>query len=191
MFGFMSSKKLTIQKTGDPNYLPVAHTCFNLLDLPEYATKEKLKYKLLQAIQGTQGFGLVWNLYIYYLKFMTKICLWHKQYLRKNKITFLYQSLFLASLLCSLSFGFLHFLQLFLLLPAKILIFLCFLFFAKISTSFTNSPCEWKNRNCQPLNLEEYKLKLTFRSTTARLRTHHSYNLSISQNFLQRRSCPL
>ena len=59
MFGFMSSKKLTIQKTGDPNYLPVAHTCFNLLDLPEYATKEKLKYKLLQAIQGTQGFGLV------------------------------------------------------------------------------------------------------------------------------------
>ena len=41
MFGFMSSKKLTIQKTGDPNYLPVAHTCFILLDLPEYATKEK------------------------------------------------------------------------------------------------------------------------------------------------------
>ena len=59
MFGFMSSKKLTIQKTGDTNYLPVAHTCFNLLDLPEYATKEKLKFKLLQAIEGTQGFGLV------------------------------------------------------------------------------------------------------------------------------------
>ena len=55
----MTAKKMTIQKTGDPNYLPVAHTCFNLLDLPEYATKEKLKYKLLQAIHGTQGFGLV------------------------------------------------------------------------------------------------------------------------------------
>ena len=55
----MAEKRLTIQKTGDTNYLPVAHTCFNLLDLPEYATKEKLKYKLLQAIQGTQGFGLV------------------------------------------------------------------------------------------------------------------------------------
>ena len=65
MFGFMSSKKLTIQKTGDTNYLPVAHTCFNLLDLPEYATKEKLKFKLLQAIEGTQGFGLVWNTKIY------------------------------------------------------------------------------------------------------------------------------
>ncbi len=55
----MSSKKLIIQKTGDTSYLPVAHTCFNLLDLPEYGTKEKLKYKLLQAIHGTQGFGLV------------------------------------------------------------------------------------------------------------------------------------
>lgn len=55
----MTAKRMTIQKTYDANYLPVAHTCFNLLDLPEYATKEKLKYKLLQAIHGTQGFGLV------------------------------------------------------------------------------------------------------------------------------------
>ncbi len=55
----MTAKKLTIQKTGDSGYLPVAHTCFNLLDLPEYSTKERLRYKLLQAIHGTQGFGLV------------------------------------------------------------------------------------------------------------------------------------
>ena len=55
----MSSVKITIQKTADTSFLPVAHTCFNLLDLPEYGTKEKLRFKLLQAIQCTKGFGLV------------------------------------------------------------------------------------------------------------------------------------
>ena len=55
----MSSVKIIIQRTQDTNYLPVAHTCFNLLDLPQYGTKEKLRYKLLQAIQCTKGFGLV------------------------------------------------------------------------------------------------------------------------------------
>jgi E3 ubiquitin-protein ligase HERC4 len=51
--------QIVIQPTADDKYLPVAHTCFNLLDLPRYSTKEKLKYKLLQAIQQTQGFSLV------------------------------------------------------------------------------------------------------------------------------------
>ena len=55
----MSSVKMIIQRTNDTNFLPVAHTCFNLLDLPQYGTKEKLKFKLLQAIQCTKGFGLV------------------------------------------------------------------------------------------------------------------------------------
>jgi len=55
----MSSVKITIQMTKDTSFLPVAHTCFNLLDLPDYGTKEKLKYKLLQAIECTKGFGLV------------------------------------------------------------------------------------------------------------------------------------
>merc|ERR1712025_255100 len=55
----MSSVKISIQRTPDSNYLPVAHTCFNLLDLPEYSTKAKLKYKLMQAIQQCEGFGLV------------------------------------------------------------------------------------------------------------------------------------
>lgn len=54
----IASLKVIIQKTGDESYLPVAHTCFNVLDLPAYATKERLKYKLLKAIQHTQGFGL-------------------------------------------------------------------------------------------------------------------------------------
>eukprot|EP00092_Neocalanus_flemingeri_P033110 GFUD01036005.1.p1 GENE.GFUD01036005.1~~GFUD01036005.1.p1 ORF type:complete len:1046 (+),score=311.60 GFUD01036005.1:157-3294(+) len=55
----MTSLKIAIQMTKDTNFLPVAHTCFNLLDLPDYGTKEKLRYKLLQAIQCTKGFGLV------------------------------------------------------------------------------------------------------------------------------------
>ncbi|CAG7668726.1 unnamed protein product [Allacma fusca] len=55
----MRAVKITIQPTQDERYLPVAHTCFNLLDLPQYQTKERLKYKLLQAIQQNQGFSLV------------------------------------------------------------------------------------------------------------------------------------
>ncbi|KAL9905493.1 probable E3 ubiquitin-protein ligase HERC4 isoform X2 [Glossina fuscipes] len=55
----MKAIKILIQPTPDDKFLPVAHTCFNLLDLPRYKTKERLKYKLLQAIQQTQGFSLV------------------------------------------------------------------------------------------------------------------------------------
>ena len=43
----------------DDNHLPVTHTCFNVLDLPEeYSSEEKLKEKLLQAIEHTEGFAL-------------------------------------------------------------------------------------------------------------------------------------
>lgn len=55
----MKSVKLIIQPTGGgEDFLPVAHTCFNLLDLPRYSTKEKFREKLLLAIEHTQGFGL-------------------------------------------------------------------------------------------------------------------------------------
>ena len=39
--------------------LPTAHTCFNVLMLSEYPTKEKLKERLLTAIQNAEGFGLM------------------------------------------------------------------------------------------------------------------------------------
>ncbi|XP_044727132.1 probable E3 ubiquitin-protein ligase HERC4 isoform X2 [Chrysoperla carnea] len=55
----MKAIKIVIQPTADDRFLPVAHTCFNLLDLPRYQTKERLRYKLLQAIQQTEGFSLV------------------------------------------------------------------------------------------------------------------------------------
>jgi len=49
-----------IQSTGGgSDYLPVAHTCFNLLDLPQYMDKVILREKLLQAMEETEGFGLV------------------------------------------------------------------------------------------------------------------------------------
>ncbi|XP_068736455.1 probable E3 ubiquitin-protein ligase HERC4 isoform X1 [Montipora capricornis] len=57
----MKSMKIIIQpvaggKLGD--HLPVAHTCFNLLDLPRYPTKKMLKNKLSQAVEYSTGFGL-------------------------------------------------------------------------------------------------------------------------------------
>ncbi|CAL9688182.1 unnamed protein product [Knipowitschia caucasica] len=55
----MKSLKLVIQPTGGgEHYLPVAHTCFNLLDLPKYTSLELLRLKLLQAIDHNQGFNL-------------------------------------------------------------------------------------------------------------------------------------
>ncbi|XP_009892293.1 PREDICTED: probable E3 ubiquitin-protein ligase HERC4 isoform X1 [Charadrius vociferus] len=56
----MKCLKLVIQPTGGgESYLPVAHTCFNLLDLPKYTDKETLKSKLIQAIDHYEGFSLV------------------------------------------------------------------------------------------------------------------------------------
>ncbi|XP_041971239.1 probable E3 ubiquitin-protein ligase HERC4 isoform X2 [Aricia agestis] len=55
----MGDIKIRIQPVADERFFPVAHTCFNLLDLPRYRTKERLKYHLLQAIQQNMGFSLV------------------------------------------------------------------------------------------------------------------------------------
>lgn len=58
----MKSLKLTIQPTGGgDDFLPVAHTCFNLLDLPKYTRKSSLRDKLIQAIDHYEGFNLVWR----------------------------------------------------------------------------------------------------------------------------------
>ncbi|CAC5368389.1 HERC4 [Mytilus coruscus] len=56
----METIKVIIQPTqGGESYLPVAHTCFNILDLPTYEDKQTLKDKLILAIEHTQGFGIV------------------------------------------------------------------------------------------------------------------------------------
>lgn len=56
----MSNIKMIIQPTcGGEDFLPVAHTCFNLLDLPKYSSRQALHDKLLLAVQHTEGFGIV------------------------------------------------------------------------------------------------------------------------------------
>jgi len=51
---------LKIQRNGSEpcDRLPTAHTCFNLLLLPEYESLEKLQRLLLTAIENAEGFGL-------------------------------------------------------------------------------------------------------------------------------------
>lgn len=52
--------KLIIARNGpDSDRLPTAHTCFNVLLLPEYETKEKLNDRLLKAINYAKGFGML------------------------------------------------------------------------------------------------------------------------------------
>uniref|UniRef100_A0A8C6TRC0 HECT and RLD domain containing E3 ubiquitin protein ligase 3 n=1 Tax=Neogobius melanostomus TaxID=47308 RepID=A0A8C6TRC0_9GOBI len=56
----MESLKIVIQSTtAEEHYLPVAHTCYNLLDMPRYQTKDILKQRLTQAVEQYEGFSLV------------------------------------------------------------------------------------------------------------------------------------
>ncbi|GAB6033283.1 Putative E3 ubiquitin-protein ligase HTD2 [Chamberlinius hualienensis] len=58
--GGLSKLKLIIARHGpDSNRLPTAHTCFNVLLLPEYSGKEKLRERLLKAITYSKGFGML------------------------------------------------------------------------------------------------------------------------------------
>ncbi|XP_018332233.1 ubiquitin-protein ligase E3A [Agrilus planipennis] len=58
--GGLSKLKLVIARNGtDSDRLPTAHTCFNVLLLPEYDTKEKLKDRLIKAINYSKGFGML------------------------------------------------------------------------------------------------------------------------------------
>ncbi|XP_017772086.1 PREDICTED: ubiquitin-protein ligase E3A isoform X2 [Nicrophorus vespilloides] len=58
--GGLSKLKMVIARNGpDSDRLPTAHTCFNVLLLPEYLTKEKLKDRLIKAINYSKGFGML------------------------------------------------------------------------------------------------------------------------------------
>jgi hypothetical protein len=43
----------------DSDQLPTSHTCFNVLMLPEYSSKEKLQRLLEIALRNSQGFGMI------------------------------------------------------------------------------------------------------------------------------------
>ena len=50
-----------IQNSGsEPDRLPTASTCMNLLKLPEFKSDETLRTKLLYAIEAGAGFELSW-----------------------------------------------------------------------------------------------------------------------------------
>ena len=56
----LGSMEFYISKHGeDSEKLPCSHTCFNHLLLPAYKTREKLKDRLLLAINNCEGFGLI------------------------------------------------------------------------------------------------------------------------------------
>ena len=57
--GGLKNIGLKVQRMGpDSESLPTAHTCFNILLLPEYSSKEKLENRLRKAIVECEGFGL-------------------------------------------------------------------------------------------------------------------------------------
>lgn len=58
--GGLSNLKLIIARHGpDSDRLPTSHTCYNVLLLPEYDSKEKLKDRLYKAISFSKGFGML------------------------------------------------------------------------------------------------------------------------------------
>lgn len=58
--GGLARLKLIISRNGpDTDRLPTAHTCFNAFLLPDYSSIDKLKEKLLIAINNAEGFGLL------------------------------------------------------------------------------------------------------------------------------------
>lgn len=58
--GGLSRLKLVIARNGpDCERLPTSHTCFNVLLLPEYDSRDKLEERLLKAINYSKGFGML------------------------------------------------------------------------------------------------------------------------------------
>lgn len=56
--GNQGPKRFTIEKWGDPEALPRAHTCFNRLDLPSYTSFSQLYRKLLLAVEESSCYGI-------------------------------------------------------------------------------------------------------------------------------------
>eukprot|EP00121_Abeoforma_whisleri_P015028 Awhi_evm1s13855 len=58
LYGTNGPQLFTIQKITDYTLLPVSHTCFNRLDLPEYAQYATLHSKLKIAMMNSAGFDI-------------------------------------------------------------------------------------------------------------------------------------
>nr|XP_002128407.2 ubiquitin-protein ligase E3A-like [Ciona intestinalis] len=58
--GGLSKLKMILARNGpDSDRLPTAHTCFNVILLPDYKNKIKLRERLLKAIKYSKGFGML------------------------------------------------------------------------------------------------------------------------------------
>lgn len=56
--GGLGDLPFTVQREGpDSENVPSSHTCFNTLLIPEYPTRDKLKAKILVALEHSHGFG--------------------------------------------------------------------------------------------------------------------------------------
>jgi len=56
--GGLDKMQFVIARSGDVDRLPSSATCFNVLILPDYAEREKLRSALLLALANSEGFGL-------------------------------------------------------------------------------------------------------------------------------------
>ncbi|KAG0175295.1 putative E3 ubiquitin-protein ligase HTD2 [Apophysomyces sp. BC1034] len=58
--GGLSKLQFVIAKNGgDSDRLPTSHTCYNVLLLCEYSSKQKLRERLLTSISNSEGFGMI------------------------------------------------------------------------------------------------------------------------------------
>ena len=60
-FANMSRPITIVGSRRGPDALPVSHTCFNVLEMPEYSSQDMMKERLLYAIRnsGAVDFGFV------------------------------------------------------------------------------------------------------------------------------------
>lgn len=56
--GGMRNLQFTLQRNGiDDGHLPSSYTCYGILLLPEYSSKEVLREKMAMALENSKGFG--------------------------------------------------------------------------------------------------------------------------------------
>ena len=60
--GGFEAAPIKLKKISNKNKLPVSHTCYSLLDLPDYQNKEELLKKLIICTSEGIGFEIAWNL---------------------------------------------------------------------------------------------------------------------------------
>jgi E3 ubiquitin-protein ligase HERC3 len=55
----LKALKFSIHRHSNTANLPTAHTCFNVLMLPEYDSQEQLVRSMRLVLEHNQGFGLI------------------------------------------------------------------------------------------------------------------------------------